>query len=137
MRTILFAAAVTMLCSGATAVGASQQFYGRVVEAKTGKPLSNVRIRVFNQVDTITAALRVMPGLPNAITPSRRKPKAYVQPAAATRTDANGRFAVKARDLGPADIVCDQPGIGSGGVRIENAAAGKFLEVRYSVPVRR
>ena len=133
MRSILLAATITLSFGSGTALAASQQFYGRVVDARTGKPLSNVRVRLFNQVDTITAALRVMPRLPNTTTPSIRKPKAYVQPAGTTRTDANGRFAIKARDVGPADIVCDRPSIDGGGVGIANAAAGKFLEIRYSV----
>ena len=129
----MLGAVVAAFCGCATAVADLRHFHGQVNDADTGKPLSNVRIRVFNQVDILAAGLRALPALPNATTPSIRKPKGYAQPAATAKSDANGRFAIKIRDKGPADLVCDRAGDG-GGVRVANAAPGKFLEVRYKVP---
>ena len=136
MRLSLLAAAVAAFCCCATADAAPRRYYGQVVDAGSGKPLANVRIRVFNQVDILAAALRAMPALPNATSPSLRKPKGYAQPAATVKSDANGRFALKVRDNGPSDLVCD--GLGTGvGVRIANAAPDKFLEIRYPVRPKR
>lgn len=136
MRMGLLAAVVAAFCCCATAAAESRRFYGQVVDAASGKPSGNVRIRVFNQVDILAAALRAMPALPNATSPSIRKPKGYAQPAATATSDANGRFALKVGDNGPSDLVCD--GLGSGvGVRIAKAAANKFLEIRYPVQPKR
>jgi hypothetical protein len=135
MRAATTAVATVAILSAAAHAAEPRHFYGRVVDARTGKPLPNVRVRIFNQVDMVVAALRVHPGLPNATTPSLRKPKAYVQPAATVRSDAAGRFSVRVRGVGPAEIVCDRADF-AGGASVSNATAGKFLEIRYNAQRR-
>ena len=133
---LVLAGFVATFCTCATAVAETRRFYGQVVDATTGKPLANVRVRVFNQIDIVVAAVRALPRLPNTTTPSLRKPKSYAQPAAITKSDARGRFAVNVPGTGPSDIVCD--GLESdGGVRIANASPDKFLEIRYKLRSKR
>jgi uncharacterized GH25 family protein len=104
------------------------RFRGQIVDEQSGKPLANVRVRVFDEIDIIMAAAwAVMPGQRAISTP--RKPRGFAYPKATVTSDSGGRFSISTRLKGRCEIVVDRPG-SKVGKRIANAPANKFLEIR-------